>query len=88
MLAFGILDMDMNSNKRYSDVTIEQTIFTDSAANLASSTVLPFKPCRKEQWTGINYNSTLIHYKSIIIRCIYFEMLVSSLRSNRAMIVW
>ena len=53
MLAFGILDMDMNSNKRYSDVTIEQTIFTDSAANLASSTVLPFKPCRKEQWTGI-----------------------------------
>jgi len=54
MLAFGILGLNMNSNKRYFDITFEQIVYTNSSVNLVNSTTLKFVSCNKYKWSGIN----------------------------------
>ena len=54
MLAFGILNLNMNSGKRFFDIILEQMHFTGNPTNITSRTTIPFVPCNKSQWTGIN----------------------------------
>ena len=54
MLAFGILNLNMNSGKRFFDITLEQKHFTGNPTNVTNSSIIPFVPCKKSKWTGIN----------------------------------
>jgi len=54
MLAFGILNLNMNDNKRFFDITLEQMHYSGNANNLTSRTIIPFVPCKKLNWNGIN----------------------------------